>query len=104
MSPTQEPTRDAQHPFRQDGMRRPVEDPSPPVADERETALSPVEDAPLEIPVEVIREEVLDAQQHPEQAEAQSKPSEPYIAFQHVSKAFGDLVVLDDVSFQVMTG
>jgi phospholipid/cholesterol/gamma-HCH transport system ATP-binding protein len=28
----------------------------------------------------------------------------PYIAFEHVSKAFGDLVVLDDVSFSVLPG
>jgi phospholipid/cholesterol/gamma-HCH transport system ATP-binding protein len=30
--------------------------------------------------------------------------SKPYIEFQHVSKAFGDNVVLDDVSFDVMLG
>lgn len=29
---------------------------------------------------------------------------EPYIQFQHVSKAFGDNVVLDDVSFDVLPG
>lgn len=29
---------------------------------------------------------------------------EPYIAFEHVSKAFGPVVVLDDVSFFVMSG
>ncbi len=29
---------------------------------------------------------------------------QPYIEFQHVSKAFGDHVVLDDVSFQVFPG
>lgn len=28
----------------------------------------------------------------------------PYIAFEHVSKSFGDLVVLDDVSFHVLAG
>jgi phospholipid/cholesterol/gamma-HCH transport system ATP-binding protein len=28
----------------------------------------------------------------------------PYIAFEHVSKAFGDQVILDDVSFDVMPG
>ncbi|MGC9291104.1 MAG: ABC transporter ATP-binding protein [Acidobacteriaceae bacterium] len=31
-----------------------------------------------------------------------SQPAAPYIAFQNVSKAFGDLRVLDDISFQVM--
>ncbi|HTV05665.1 MAG TPA: ATP-binding cassette domain-containing protein [Acidobacteriaceae bacterium] len=30
--------------------------------------------------------------------------AEPYIAFEHVSKSFGDLVVLDDVSFHVNSG
>lgn len=30
--------------------------------------------------------------------------SQPYIAFEHVSKSFGDVVVLDDVSFFVMQG
>ena len=30
--------------------------------------------------------------------------AEPYIAFQRVSKSFGDKQVLDDVSFEVMTG
>jgi phospholipid/cholesterol/gamma-HCH transport system ATP-binding protein len=33
-----------------------------------------------------------------------TKPSEPYIVFDHVSKSFGDLHVLDDVSFEVMAG
>lgn len=32
------------------------------------------------------------------------RESRPYIAFEHVSKSFGDLVVLDDVSFFVNTG
>jgi len=31
-------------------------------------------------------------------------PPSPYIEFQHVSKAFGDRVVLDDVSFDVLPG
>lgn len=33
-----------------------------------------------------------------------SKPVQPYIAFEHVSKAFGSNVVLDDVSFFVLPG
>lgn len=33
-----------------------------------------------------------------------SQLAAPYIAFQNVSKAFGDLRVLDDISFQVMPG
>jgi phospholipid/cholesterol/gamma-HCH transport system ATP-binding protein len=28
----------------------------------------------------------------------------PYVAFEHLSKAFGDLVVLDDVSFSILPG
>src|SRR5215470_1952747 len=32
------------------------------------------------------------------------EPPRPYIEFQHVSKAFGDHVVLDNVSFNVMPG
>jgi phospholipid/cholesterol/gamma-HCH transport system ATP-binding protein len=35
---------------------------------------------------------------------AHSGPPRPYIEFQHVNKAFGDHVVLDDVSFDVMPG
>ena len=33
-----------------------------------------------------------------------TKPPEPYIVFDHVSKSFGDVHVLDDVSFEVLTG
>ncbi len=35
---------------------------------------------------------------------AMAEPQSPYIEFQHVSKAFGDRVVLDDVSFDVLSG
>jgi phospholipid/cholesterol/gamma-HCH transport system ATP-binding protein len=38
-----------------------------------------------------------------EPANAESRPG-PYIAFENVSKAFGSLVVLDDVSFSVLPG
>ena len=69
-----------------------------------ELPLPPLDDTPLDIPVEVIREEVLEAQQHPENAEEAAKPKEPYIVFDHISKSFGDLHVLDDVSFEVLTG
>ncbi len=73
-----------------------------------EIPLPPVDDTPLDIPVEVIREEVLEAQkeakEHPESATEEAKPAEPYIVFDHVFKSFGDLHVLDDVSFQVLTG
>lgn len=39
---------------------------------------------------------------HPAPAAAHAE--QPFIAFEHVSKAFGDLVVLDDVSFYVQPG
>ena len=60
--------------------------------------------APLDIPVEVIRDEVREAQQNSENDEQPAKAPEPYIVFDHVSKSFGQLHVLDDVSFQVLTG
>jgi phospholipid/cholesterol/gamma-HCH transport system ATP-binding protein len=65
--------------------------------------LPPADDAPLEIPPELIREEVREAQENGSAPQPASKP-EPYIVFDHVSKAFGDLHVLDDVSFEVLTG
>lgn len=37
-------------------------------------------------------------------ADSSSKHIQPFIAFEHVSKAFGDNVVLDDVSFYVLPG
>ncbi|MGB6305206.1 MAG: ATP-binding cassette domain-containing protein [Acidobacteriaceae bacterium] len=37
-------------------------------------------------------------------AEHKSTPAEPFIAFEHVCKRFGDNVVLDDVSFFVLPG
>jgi phospholipid/cholesterol/gamma-HCH transport system ATP-binding protein len=61
----------------------------------------PPSETPLDIPPEVIRNDAL-AQQNGGAPEAKSR--EPYIVFDHVSKSFGDLRVLDDVSFQVMTG
>jgi phospholipid/cholesterol/gamma-HCH transport system ATP-binding protein len=66
--------------------------------------IPPVSDEPLEIPVEVIREEVLEAQENPAAAAAPKSPPQPYIVFDHVCKSFGKLVVLDDVSFEVLTG
>jgi len=49
------------------------------------------------------REEVREAQESGGAPQPASKP-EPYIIFDHVSKSFGDLHVLDDVSFEVLTG
>jgi phospholipid/cholesterol/gamma-HCH transport system ATP-binding protein len=68
--------------------------------------IQPMDETPLEIPAELIGEEVREAQEAQENggsAQAAAKP-EPYIAFDHVSKSFGDLCVLDDVSFEVMAG
>jgi phospholipid/cholesterol/gamma-HCH transport system ATP-binding protein len=67
-------------------------------------SLPPISDEPLNIPVEVIREEVLEAQDGGAPASDSGKPAEPYIVFDHVCKSFGDLVVLEDVSFEVLTG
>ncbi len=64
----------------------------------------PEDDAPLQIPPEVIREDVREAQDNPEELEQERKHPEPYIVFDHVYKSFGSLTVLDDVSFQVLTG
>jgi phospholipid/cholesterol/gamma-HCH transport system ATP-binding protein len=71
-----------------------------------EVPLPPVDETPLEIPPELIREEVREAQEAQENSAAPQMPAKPvpYIVFDHVSKSFGDLHVLDDVSFEVMTG
>jgi phospholipid/cholesterol/gamma-HCH transport system ATP-binding protein len=65
--------------------------------------LPPVDETPLEIPPELIREEVREVQENGSAPPPTTKP-EPYIVFDHVSKSFGDLVVLDDVSFEVLAG
>jgi phospholipid/cholesterol/gamma-HCH transport system ATP-binding protein len=65
--------------------------------------LPPVDETPLEIPPELIREEVREAQENGGAPQPATKP-EPYIVFDHVSKSFGDLHVLDDVSFEVLAG
>lgn len=63
----------------------------------------PPNEETLEIPPEVVRDDLL-AQQNGESPKAVSGTREPYIVFDHVSKSFGDVHVLDDVSFQVLTG
>jgi phospholipid/cholesterol/gamma-HCH transport system ATP-binding protein len=68
-----------------------------------EVPLQPIDETPLEIPPELFREEVREAQENGGGAQP-AKPPEPYIVFDHVSKSFGDLHVLDDVSFEVLTG
>jgi phospholipid/cholesterol/gamma-HCH transport system ATP-binding protein len=69
----------------------------------KEIPLRPVDDTPLEIPAELIRDEVREAHENGAAPQPSPKPA-PYIVFDHVSKSFGDLHVLDDVSFEVMTG
>ena len=64
-------------------------------------APQPVTEIPAGIPIEIV------GKNEPQNAAKTSEPapaSEPYIAFEHVSKAFGDLQVLDDVSFCVNAG
>jgi phospholipid/cholesterol/gamma-HCH transport system ATP-binding protein len=69
----------------------------------KEVPLPAADETPLEIPPELIREEVREAQENGGAPLPATKP-EPYIVFDHVSKSFGDLHVLDDVSFEVLTG
>jgi phospholipid/cholesterol/gamma-HCH transport system ATP-binding protein len=69
-----------------------------------EVPLPPTDETPLEIPAELFREEIREAQENGSASQATAKPPEPYIVFDHVSKSFGDLHVLDDVSFEVLTG
>jgi phospholipid/cholesterol/gamma-HCH transport system ATP-binding protein len=73
----------------------------------KEVPLPTEDETPLEIPPELIREEVREAQEVQENGnvpQTPAKPPEPYIVFDHVSKSFGDLHVLDDVNFAVMSG
>jgi phospholipid/cholesterol/gamma-HCH transport system ATP-binding protein len=65
----------------------------------KDVPLPPPDETPLEIPPELLRE----AQESNGVPQGPAKP-EPYIVFDHVSKAFGDLHVLDDVSFHIMAG
>lgn len=66
--------------------------------------LPPENETPLEIPAELIREEVRDAQENGLPPQTAAKRPEPYIVFDHVSKSFGNLHVLDDVTFEVLAG
>jgi phospholipid/cholesterol/gamma-HCH transport system ATP-binding protein len=72
-----------------------------------EVPLPPEDETPLEIPPELIRDEVREAQEAEEKGggpQSAANPPEPYIVFDHVSKSFGSLRVLDDVNFEVMAG
>jgi phospholipid/cholesterol/gamma-HCH transport system ATP-binding protein len=66
--------------------------------------LPPEDKTPLEIPPELISDEVREAQENGAGPQTAAKRPEPYIVFDHVSKSFGDLHVLDDVSFEVLAG
>jgi phospholipid/cholesterol/gamma-HCH transport system ATP-binding protein len=60
---------------------------------------------PKGLPIEVVgteNQEIVRSDEIPEH-HADQRP-EPYIAFHHVFKSFGDLKVLDDVSFEVGAG
>lgn len=69
-----------------------------------EVPLPPEDETPLEIPPELIREGVREAQENGAGPQTAAKRPDPYIVFDHVSKSFGNLHVLDDVNFEVMTG
>jgi phospholipid/cholesterol/gamma-HCH transport system ATP-binding protein len=62
---------------------------------------------PRDLPIEVVedRRQVerteTDRQENPDDVQ---RSVQPYIVFEHVTKSFGDLTVLDDVSFQVEPG
>ena len=66
--------------------------------------LPPMDETPLEIPAELFGDEVRERQENGGTPQATATPPVPYIVFDHVSKSFGDLHVLDDVSFEVLTG
>jgi phospholipid/cholesterol/gamma-HCH transport system ATP-binding protein len=55
---------------------------------------------PAGTPIEIIGEPPARG----EEREAVPPPDPPYISFEHVSKSFGDVHVLDDVSFSVQAG
>ena len=69
-----------------------------------EVPLPPLDETPLEIPAELFQEEAREAPDNGNAPQVPTKPQEPYIVFDHVSKSFGDVHVLDDVSFEVLTG
>jgi phospholipid/cholesterol/gamma-HCH transport system ATP-binding protein len=63
---------------------------------------------PKDLPIEVVEDrrqtERIEAHRLEAPAEDAKPAPQPYIVFEHVTKSFGDLTVLDDVSFQVETG
>jgi phospholipid/cholesterol/gamma-HCH transport system ATP-binding protein len=63
--------------------------------------VAPPAQIPVGVPIEIVGE---NGQEQPANRTAEDKTRTPYIAFEHVSKSFGDLHVLDDVSFSVDAG
>ena len=59
----------------------------------------PAVSIPAGTPIEIVGESP-----RGEEREAVRQPDPPYISFEHVSKSFGDVHVLDDVSFSVQAG
>jgi phospholipid/cholesterol/gamma-HCH transport system ATP-binding protein len=66
--------------------------------------LPPIDETPLDIPAEVIRDDIQETQQQVAEANHANRPPQAFIVFDHVFKSFGDVHVLDDVSFEVQTG
>ena len=67
----------------------------------------PSDEIPIPPPIETIAENagLHTPQDQPEAASnGRAEQPRPYIAFEHVSKSFGSLTVLDDVSFFVLPG
>jgi phospholipid/cholesterol/gamma-HCH transport system ATP-binding protein len=62
---------------------------------------------PKDLPIEVVddRRQVERYEGDPSEAKEETPQApQPYIVFEHVTKSFGDLTVLDDVSFHVEAG
>jgi phospholipid/cholesterol/gamma-HCH transport system ATP-binding protein len=62
---------------------------------------APLTEIPADIPIEIVGDRT---SEHHETLGPRKEWQESYIAFEHVSKSFGDLHVLDDVSFCVNAG
>ena len=63
-------------------------------------APEPRTEIPVGTPIEIVGQQPPPRDEQPEEP----RQEQPYIAFEHVSKSFGDLRVLDDVSFNIRAG
>jgi phospholipid/cholesterol/gamma-HCH transport system ATP-binding protein len=72
---------------------------SPDVTPSPDPVDGPFVGIPAGTPIEIVGQST-----RTEEKEAPRQQDAPYIAFEHVSKSFGDLHVLDDVSFSVQAG